>query len=218
MRKLRILALLLAAVLLAALPASASGYDGNQKGSVTVILRETGKGPLPDTEILLYPVGAVTSDNSLSFAPLPPFTGISLEDLRREDLPRELLTRAREQGVAAQSQVTDGSGQVRFSELDQGLYLICQGKAHEGYYDIVPFLVSIPMNSEAGWLYDVEARPKVAPEPEATKPTTPGGGGGGKPPLIQTGQLNWPVPVLALTGILLFSLGWSLVFLRDKRR
>lgn len=28
------------------------------------------------------------------------------------------------------------------------------------------------------------------------------------PPLIQTGQLNWPVPVMAGLGVLLFALGW----------
>lgn len=29
--------------------------------------------------------------------------------------------------------------------------------------------------------------------------------------LIYTGQLNWPVPVLAVTGLLLFSLGWAML-------
>ena len=29
--------------------------------------------------------------------------------------------------------------------------------------------------------------------------------------LVQTGQLNWPVPVLATAGLLLFSVGWAIV-------
>lgn len=29
--------------------------------------------------------------------------------------------------------------------------------------------------------------------------------------LVQTGQLNWPVPVLATAGLLLFSIGWAIV-------
>ncbi|MCD7821787.1 MAG: hypothetical protein LUG64_06230, partial [Clostridiales bacterium] len=28
--------------------------------------------------------------------------------------------------------------------------------------------------------------------------------------LPQTGQLNWPVPVLAVSGVVLFALGWGL--------
>lgn len=31
-----------------------------------------------------------------------------------------------------------------------------------------------------------------------------------KPVLPQTGQLNWPVPVLACSGVLLFAIGWAL--------
>ncbi|MDY2814374.1 MAG: LPXTG cell wall anchor domain-containing protein [Dorea sp.] len=28
--------------------------------------------------------------------------------------------------------------------------------------------------------------------------------------LPQTGQLNWPVPVMAMSGMLLFMIGWSM--------
>lgn len=36
------------------------------------------------------------------------------------------------------------------------------------------------------------------------------------PKLAQTGQLNWPVPVLAGCGVALFAAGWALVFLKRK--
>lgn len=36
--------------------------------------------------------------------------------------------------------------------------------------------------------------------------------------LAQTGQLNWPVPVLACGGLLLFAFGWILVFMRKKQK
>ncbi len=35
--------------------------------------------------------------------------------------------------------------------------------------------------------------------------------------LIQTGQLNWPVPVLAVGGVLLFAFGWALVFMKKQK-
>lgn len=35
--------------------------------------------------------------------------------------------------------------------------------------------------------------------------------------LIQTGQLNWPVPFLACAGLLLFAAGWALVFLKKEK-
>lgn len=37
-----------------------------------------------------------------------------------------------------------------------------------------------------------------------------------KPKLPQTGQLNWPVPVMIVTGLTLFAIGWMLCFGRKK--
>ncbi|MBQ2812426.1 MAG: hypothetical protein IJE63_04175, partial [Clostridia bacterium] len=34
--------------------------------------------------------------------------------------------------------------------------------------------------------------------------------------LIDTGQLNWPVPVLAIAGLLAFSIGWTMLNLGKK--
>ena len=45
--------------------------------------------------------------------------------------------------------------------------------------------------------------------------TTPGGSST-PPGLAQTGQLNWPVPLLAGCGVALFAIGWGLVFLKRK--
>lgn len=36
--------------------------------------------------------------------------------------------------------------------------------------------------------------------------------------LIYTGQLNWPVPLLAIAGLMLFALGWILVFGKRKTK
>lgn len=36
--------------------------------------------------------------------------------------------------------------------------------------------------------------------------------------LVQTGQLNWPVPICAIAGLLLFSLGWALLNLGVKNK
>ena len=35
--------------------------------------------------------------------------------------------------------------------------------------------------------------------------------------LPQTGQLNWPIPVLIAGGLLLLAVGWVLVFHRKKK-
>ena len=65
-----------------------------------------------------------------------------------------------------------------------------------------------------GWVYEIEAGPKVnaLPKPTATPaPTTPP-----DPSLPQTGMLRWPIPVLGICGLVLFSLGWAMCFMKKK--
>ena len=98
-------------------------------------------------------------------------------------------------------------GKVSFAELDAGLYLVWQREADasEGYAAIQPFLISVPKWQNGNYEMDVVADPKVPFIPETLPPPPP------PPPpppeLPQTGQLNWPVPVMALSGAVLLILG-----------
>lgn len=49
-----------------------------------------------------------------------------------------------------------------------------------------------------------------------TKPTKPTESTTKPDKLIHTGQLNWPVPVFAIAGLLLFSIGWAMLNLGKK--
>lgn len=110
----------------------------------------------------------------------------------------------------------DGTAAAQLPTL--GLYLVMQQKPAPGYYAIKPFVVSVPNMVEGALVYDVDASPKTQPaekqpeptptpeEPEETPTPTPPPAG----QLPQTGQLNWPVPLLALSGMGLFLLGWWL--------
>ena len=104
------------------------------------------------------------------------------------------------------------------ASLGQGLllYLAVQKTAPAGYGKTEPFLVSLPYLYEGEYQYDVASQPKTDLEREVpTKPTSPATNptfpGGKKLP--QTGQLWWPVPVLACGG-----LGCIVVGLFRRRR
>lgn len=106
---------------------------------------------------------------------------------------------------------------VSFTNLELGLYLLVQDVAAEGCIKMEPFLVSVPMEENGGYLYDVDASPKVelAKLPvEPSKPEQPELPGGSKLP--QTGQLNWPIPLLVMSGLCLLSAGWLLRFGKRK--
>lgn len=127
-------------------------------------------------------------------------------------------------------------GTVTVSDQTTGLYLIYQadGQAADGYKEMRAFLVSIPFreDEDSAWVYNVNATPKMdtlqtdtetETESESETPTetetkspqteTPAPQTEPKKPdnnLAQTGQLNWPIPVLAAAGLLVFLLGWYL--------
>lgn len=107
-------------------------------------------------------------------------------------------------------------GVAKFDNLPTGLYLLTQDKACTGYCKLSPFLVGLPYEEGGVYRYHLTAKVKTELEREPT-PTKPSGGSG-KPSqkLPQTGQLNWPVPVLAAAGMVLFLLGWYLRFGRRR--
>ncbi len=108
--------------------------------------------------------------------------------------------------------VNINNGKATFNNLPTGLYLIFQEKAANGYSKLGAFLVSVPYMEDGEYQYQVTAAIKSElerePEPKpADPPPKPK-----DPELPQTGQLNWPVPMLAVLGLALFAAGWVLRF------
>lgn len=101
--------------------------------------------------------------------------------------------------------ITKGQSTV-FNNVPVGLYLVVQDGSFDGYEGIDPFLVSIPLKEDGSYVYDVNASPKVGTLTKTSpKPTPP------TPTIPKTGQLNWPIPVLAFGGILFILIGWNVL-------
>ena len=212
---------LLALLLLACLPLSAAAHpvpDEQKDGhcSITVTMTYQGKA-LPGGTLALYKVGDVAEeDGNYSFVPVEAIREdfAQFGDIQSPELAGELLKlESKLTPVTALPQKVGEDGKVTFSSLPFGLYLAVQKTAPAGYGKTEPFLVSLPYLYEGEYQYDVASQPKTDLEREVpTKPTSPATNptfpGGKKLP--QTGQLNWPVPVLACSGVLLFAVGWVL--------
>ena len=235
----RLAAVLLAMCLVVccALPAFATSASlvSGRLGSLHVRLYDTHNDvPLRGGELTLYQVASVKRTNgNLYFDYTGDFTGcdVVLGDLSDSTLADQLAKYLPTVPAVAAQQNVDEEGYADFTKLPQGLYLVMQTEASHGYEAIKPFLVSIPLPDGDSWIYDVDATPKVGAtipetpdtpdtpvEPETPdipeqpdSPDTPvSPGTPDKPVLPQTGQLNWPVPVLAVSGVLLFAAGWVL--------
>lgn len=200
--------------------------DGNRRGTVTVEMEYDSKAVTGGT-LTAYRVGQIQEyDGNYSFAKtdvMASFTG-SYDDIGSAALAENLAAFVKENQLSAYDTAKNQKGKAVFTNLELGLYLIVQTEASEGYEPLKPFLVSVPMNENGHYVYEINAegkfqlhqepKPTTPPKPSGSKPATPS-----KPSkslLPQTGQLNWPIPVLVVLGLCLFSFGWILRFGREK--
>lgn len=190
--------------------------DTSRKGTVSATMLYNNQ-PVSGGSLTLYRVGAVQEgDGNYSFGLTGDFagSGVSLADLSSDTLAKKLAQYAENQKLSGRTETISTDGTVSFGDLELGLYLVVQTEAAKGYHKADPFLVSVPMNENGTYLYEVDASPKVelakapkvTPTPEVTKDQK----------LPQTGQLNWPVPVMVVLGLLLFGAGWLLRFGKER--
>lgn len=212
---------LAALALMMACSALAAGFDMDRSGSISVLIHTAKDQRVKNAKIELYRVGDPRIENSnLVFDPSEEFagSGVSLGDLYSAGLADKLSLYAESMNVAPVATATTGKdGKALFGDLPVGLYMVKQdGFAKKEYFtEIAPFLVSMPMTQGNEWVYAIDASPKVntKPKPTATpEPTT----APTDEKLPQTGMLRWPIPVLGVGGLLLFSLGWALCFMKKK--
>ena len=108
------------------------------------------------------------------------------------------------------SAVTDKNGELKFEDLKIGLYLVARTKTASKNQDFItdPLLVFIPEFINGERIFDVVATPKFSYSSPGVpdKPKTPSDS-----TLPQTGQLLWPVTVLAVLGCLLILGGSALL-------
>jgi len=184
--------------------------DLTKEGSITVKVVEEGVA-LKDLLLTCIRIANVEENNGYyEYVGVYERIRYTKEDLEDTDFPAEVLKYVQDNASHFKTLIkrVASKGYAAFSGLKPGLYLIYQSEPYTqngtDYTKINPFVVSIPYKGK----YKVDATSKPSLDVFPTEPPT-----SGKPSrLPQTGQLNWPIPVLASGGMLLFALGWWLVF------
>lgn len=177
--------------------------------------------PLNDGSLTIYRVGdIVENDGNYSFALIEKLkaSNISLKNIEDSKLAKTLAERVKEKGIDGTT-VSIKDGKAYFKDVVPGLYVVVQNKASSGFETMSPFLISMPRFEDGSYKNEIKAKPKVSlkKEPEESPKEEPS-----QPPKIpnatlpQTGQLNWPVPILAVLGMALFGFGWILYFRKKK--
>lgn len=181
--------------------------------------------PVPGGSLTLYHVAQVHLENeadfSLAYVEAYAECGVSLEDLSAAETARALADFTAANGIQGLKGQIDENGHIAFENLELGLYLLVQEDAAPGYEAASPFLVTVPGREDETYIYDVNATPKLQLEQAPTEPTEPPTEPPTRPTepeLPQTGQNNWPVPVMAGFGIFLLLTGLVLrLSARGKR-
>lgn len=186
------------------------GFDINKKGNVSISFRYNSEVVSGGTLTVFKVADVSDSDGALQFVLSEDFTesGIDLNDFSESNLALSLSAFASEKNVNGKTLAVSDKGNVTFNELDTGLYLFKQLSPANGYNPITPFLVSMPMNSDGEYLYNIDASPKVQISKIYIEPTMPYVEKPKEGKLPQTGQLNWPIPVLTIIGLVLLIVGW----------
>ncbi len=186
--------------------------DSDKSCSITFLVDFDGT-PLEGGKLTLYRVGQISGDGD-TFVPLDSLQNDceNFNDLEDPSLAKTLNELAVTHGLKPLT-ASISNGKAIFSNLETGIYVVCQraGEETEGYAAINPFLVSLPQWQNNTYVYDLTAAPKVSIVPSGTEPsqtTQPDD----TSDLPQTGQLNWPIPLMAVLGLTIFSIGWSLFF------
>lgn len=185
--------------------------DPLHKGSVTVTVYDSeSKKPVSGGRLTLYYVACIEVDDSdYLFEYTDGFSrcDIALDDIQTEALAETMAAYVRNQKLKGTNVEVDSKGQATFTDLEQGLYLITQDSAAQNYTSLNAFLITIPLEKNGKLVYDVDAFPKagMVTKTEAPTPNKPTGN-----KLPQTGQLQWPIPVMAILGMGMFLVGWRL--------
>ncbi len=203
MLKFRYLAVLLAAALLCTAAFALEVPELSRTGSIRVVMRQ-GQTVVSGGTLALYRVGDIEAeDGDYRFRLTAAFaeSQVPLEEPASAHTAQKLAAFAQSSRLTGQEKAVAADGSVTFSPLQPGLYLLVQPTAAEGYDPAAPFLVSVPLQQDGAYCYEVDASPKV--EVKKAPASTPPQG----PNLPQTGQLNWPVPVLGGLGLILLAVG-----------
>ena len=265
----------------------AEEFDQSKTGSISVtLIDKKQQEPIVGAELSVYFVSTVVmdADGNLIYDYTEDFKefGTAIDDTT---LVTKLDAFVSQHHVPSIKITTNNEGTAFCGELPLGLYFVKQTGAVEGFAPCTPFIVTVPNETDDGYVYDVNASPKTEvsrltsitikkvwntdKSTEATESVTvqllkngnvektvtlspqndwqvtctdmpesdaysikevdvPEGFTAtykqngyvftvtNTSTLIQTGQLIWPIPVLAVSGMLLIAAG--IVLLQKKRK
>jgi hypothetical protein len=202
-------------LLISVLPAPAAEESGSLRLRCVFPVGD-GERVLSNDEYSLVKIAdAVITDDKVTYMTLEAFKSYdcdwtSLSASKMNAKAKALAYYCEKDRYYTDSAVTGSGGECFFDRLGIGLYLVSRTKTDAANLDFTtdPLLFFMPQNVNGVIEYDVVATPKFSYISPGNPPD--GSNGGGKisdDVLPQTGQLMWPVTLLAVLGCFLILVG-----------
>lgn len=138
--------------------------DFARKGSIDITLHEQTKDTYVEgAEITIYQIADAYNENgNLAYKYTEQFSDceISLKDITKEGFYKEIEKCINEDSIGIVD-YTNENGNVTFTDLPLGLYLIKQTNKVDGYSTIDSFIAHIPVTIDNSWTYDIISNPKT---------------------------------------------------------
>ena len=162
-RKLFLLSIALLLVISSVTTAFAAEFDPLQPGSITVTLTEQyEKTPIVGAELSVYFIATVgiNTNGNLNYVITEDFSGLGFA-IDDPELVAKLDAYLLDNEVQAIYLRTDENGTATCDGLPLGLYFVQQTNTVENFAPCTPFLVTVPVVTDEGYVYDVNATPKT---------------------------------------------------------
>ncbi len=189
--------------------AATEAIDMNRKGSLSVTM-ECSHGYRSGGTVGLFAVATTHRvNNKYVFEYTEAFKNcpLSLDNISDDLEADKFYAYATDNGIECEIEELK-NGVAVYNDLPMGLYLVVHAEADQGFTTALPFFVTVPVSDGDNWDYQVDASPKL--EIKHSEIEHP-------PGIPQTGQLKWPIPIMAVSGVMIFVIG-LVIFKRSKTR
>lgn len=141
----------------------AEEFDPDRTGSITLtLIGQNQKEPIAGAGLRVYHVASLEAgeDGTLRYTYTEDFEQMDVP-LDDASLPAKLAAFVSEHPIPFLTATTDEESTARWDSLPLGLYYVEQAGAVAGFAPCTPFLVTLPQETDGGYVYDVNASPKT---------------------------------------------------------
>ena len=171
---------------------------------------------IQDLDVVIIQV-ATKDPKTGKYVPTNGFEGTSYDllDLSESNL-EDMKNYAAMNSEVTYRELTNTEGKFNIESVEEGSYLFVQASSKD-IYTMQTMLITIPEADEKGEEnYNITVKPKIIKNVDDEEKEEEEEKLDDKVP--QTGVLNWPVQVLAVSGVVLFSIGWIVFYTKSKKK